>query len=53
MSPDKTKTYFRYKMVLFTEVVNSLGVVLKMPSNKEIKRAKSKEDVIKVKHQGI
>ena len=53
MSPDKTKTYFRYKMVLFTEVVNSLGVVLKMPRNKEIKRAKSKEDVIKVKHQGI
>ena len=29
MSSDKTKTYFRYKMVLFAEVVNSLGVVLK------------------------
>ena len=27
MSSDKTKTYFRYKMVLFAEVVNSLGVV--------------------------
>ena len=37
----------------FAEVVNSLGLVLKMPSNKEIKRANSKEDVIKVKHQDI